>query len=57
VAAAIPAPGTAAKALASRRESVTIAEGGAASKEKEKVKEAHALKEFAEDGRHFSLVR
>jgi hypothetical protein len=51
-AAPIASPEGAAKALASRRESVT-----AATKEKATDGDAKALKQFVEDGGHFSLVR
>ncbi|SCV67670.1 BQ2448_5281 [Microbotryum intermedium] len=67
VAAPIPAAGgrAATHALASRRESVTVkdslansgSEGGAAAFSSSPEEKKHALKEFAEDGRHFSLVR
>ncbi|KDE04920.1 hypothetical protein MVLG_04676 [Microbotryum lychnidis-dioicae p1A1 Lamole] len=67
VAAPIPAAGgrAATHALASRRESVTVQDSlansgsgsGAASFSSSPEEKKHALKEFAEDGRHFSLVR
>ena len=48
----LPAATEAAKALASRRESTSIAAG-----KTETVEDEKKLKEFVEDDRHFSLVR